>query len=136
VTTNFKLNDGFLLVNSISYISFGFGRSVKKPNKKQLTRSLLFSVMAQMNDGRSVKFLFPEGITIEEYERSLDMLYELLSTHYGNYPNDEMSDLANSLKKPSHVIYLEYSNKERRWIIIDPLLEAEKARKIQEENNK
>jgi len=28
VTTNFKLNDALLLINSISYISFGFGRSV------------------------------------------------------------------------------------------------------------
>jgi putative transposase len=34
VTTNFKLNDGFLLVNSISYISFGFGRSAEV--KKEL----------------------------------------------------------------------------------------------------
>jgi len=32
VTTNFKLNDALLLINSISYISFGFGRSVKQLN--------------------------------------------------------------------------------------------------------
>jgi hypothetical protein len=105
------------------------------PENRRSTRSELFSIIAQMHDGRSVKFIFPEGITFEEYEKSLDLLHDLISVHYIDYPNDQMSSLVRALKKPSHSVYLEYSNNEGGWILIDPLIEAQKARKDQEENN-
>ena len=107
----------------------------EKPENRRVVRSGVFSIMAQMHDGRSVKFVFPEGITFEEYEKSLDLLHELLSMHYEMYPNDQMSNLVSALKKPSHSVYMEYSNNEGSWVLIDPLLEAQKARKAQEEHN-
>ena len=107
----------------------------EKPENRQTARSVIFSIMTRMLDGRSVKFVFPEGVTIEEYEKSLDLLGELLSTHYETYPDDQMSKLVSTLKTPSHSVYLEYSSNEGGWILIDPSVEAQKARKAQEEHN-
>lgn len=106
----------------------------EKPESRQAARSAIFSIMANMYDGRSVKFVFPEGITLEEYEKSLNLLHELLSTHYEIYPDDQMSKLVSALKKQSHSIYLEYSSNKGEWVLIDPLEEAQKARKAQEEH--
>ena len=106
-----------------------------EPEKREKKRSQLFSVMVQLHDGRSLKFVFPEGVSIEQYENSLTVMYELLSKHYIDYPNDQVTELTRQLSTPSQSLYIEYKVEENQWVLIDPLVEAKKSREAQNEHN-
>lgn len=106
------------------------------PELRNQKRSLLFSAMAKTQDGRSLKFVFPEGIAMDQYERALDLLHILLSQHYESFPNDPISEMANKLTTPSHSLYIEFVPDEANWVLIDPFIEAHNARKAQAEHNK
>ncbi|MFT7562320.1 MAG: hypothetical protein ACI93R_004255 [Flavobacteriales bacterium] len=98
------------------------------PEKRDKKRSQVFSVIVQLCDGRPLKFIFPEGITIQQYENSLELMYELLTKHYRDHPNDRITTMVEKLSTHSHSLYVEYIAEESSWILLDPLLEAEKAR--------
>lgn len=108
----------------------------KNPEKRDEKRSQLFSIMAQLDDGRSLKFVFPEGVSLEDYEKSLELMYSLLSQHYENCPSDQITEMTTRLSTLSHSLYMEYKAAEESWVIIDPLVEAKKAREAQNEHNK
>jgi len=108
----------------------------EKPEKRPPRRTPLFSLVAKLEDGRSIKFIFPEGALLNEYEESLDCLYELLSEHYSHYPMDRLTSMVAELSSPSRSLYVEYVPRESTWVLIDPLKEAQKARIAQEERNK
>ncbi|MCK0714804.1 hypothetical protein ACFO0U_02570 [Chromohalobacter sarecensis] len=107
-----------------------------KPEKRDKKRSQLFSAMVQLKDDRSLKFVFPEGVGIEQYEKSLELMHELLLKHYVDYPNDQITEMASQLSAPSRSLYIEYKAEKEGWVLIDPLVEAQKARKAQNEHNK
>jgi len=108
----------------------------EKPEKRPPRKTPLFSSVAKLEDGRSIKFIFPEGTSLNEYEESLDHLYELLSEHYAHYPTDRLTSMVSALSSPSHSLYIEYLPSESTWALIDPLKEAQKAQIAQEERNK
>jgi len=107
-----------------------------KPEQRKEKRSQLFSVMAQLQDGRSLKFVFPEGISLEHYDKSLELMHSLLSQHYAKHPIDSITKMTERLSSPSNSLYMEYKAEESAWAIIDPLIEAQKAHKAQNEHNK
>jgi len=104
----------------------------EKPETREVCRSQLFSIVTKLHDDRTAKFVFPEGVNTREYEKSLDSLYELVSSHYNSYPNDELSHLIEALSTPSNIVYIEYCPEEKNWILLDPFVEAHKLRKEQE----
>jgi hypothetical protein len=106
-----------------------FKRLFTKTNKAK--RSSLFSVIGQLEDGRSVKFIFPEGLPEDEYEVLLNMLFELLANHYSAFPNDDITNIIDELQTPSRSVYLEYSSSVHSWVLLDPMKEARKARNAQ-----
>lgn len=107
-----------------------------KPEKRDKKRSRIFSAMVQLQDGRSLKFVFPEGVSIEQYKKSLEVMHDLLLKHYVDHPNDQITEMASQLSTPTRSLYIEYKAEKENWVLIDPLVEAQKARKAQNEHNK
>jgi hypothetical protein len=96
----------------------------KNPERRDRKRSLLFSAMASLQDGRSLKFVFPEGVSVEKYEVAVDSMYSLLSAHFQFYPVDSVTEIAEKLSTPSRSLYFEFDPEQETWILLDPLLEA------------
>lgn len=95
------------------------------PEKRDKKRSRLFSAVVQLKDGRSLKFVFPEGVSIEQYEKSLEVMHELLLKHYVDHPNDQITKMASQLSMPSRSLYIEYKSEKENWVLIDSLVEAQ-----------
>lgn len=104
----------------------------KSPEKRDSRHSQLFSIMAKLDDNKTVKFIFPESVSIEDYEVALDKLYDLISSHYSKSPNDDLSRSVKKLTAPSNIVYLEYISESNEWKILDPFLEAKRLRKEQD----
>jgi hypothetical protein len=108
----------------------------EKPESRPSRRSILFSVQARAIEFETIKFIFPEGVTIEEYLEILDSLFDLLSDHYEKYPSDELYGVIHSSVQYSKSIYLEYSHTEKCWKLIDAVVEAQKIHKAQKKQDK
>tara|TARA_R110000823_G_scaffold315288_1_gene446478 strand:+ start:2904 stop:3488 length:585 start_codon:yes stop_codon:yes gene_type:complete len=98
----------------------------KHPERRERKRSLLFSTIVSLQDGRSLKFVFPEGVSLEKYEVAVDSMYSLLSEHFQMYPSDSITEIAEKLSTPSRSLYFEFDPEQEIWTLLDPLLEAQK----------
>ncbi|WP_110686072.1 hypothetical protein [Salinicola aestuarinus] len=98
----------------------------KHPERRDRKRSLLFSTIVSLQDGRSLKFIFPEGVSLEKYEIAVDSMYSLLSEHFQMHPSDSITEIAVKLSSPSRSLYFEFDPEQEIWTLLDPLLEAQK----------
>ena len=73
-----------------------------------------------------MKFIFPEGVSLEKYEVAVDSMYSLLSEHFQVYPSDSITEIAEKLSTPSRSLYFEFDPEQEIWALLDPLLEAQK----------
>ncbi|ART63905.1 hypothetical protein [Kushneria marisflavi] len=97
----------------------------KHPEHRDRKRSLLFSTIVSLQDGRSLKFVFPEGVSLKKYEVAVDSMYRLLSEHFQMYPSDSITEIAENLSTPSRSLYFEFDPEQEIWMLLDPLLEAQ-----------
>lgn len=98
----------------------------KHPERRERKRSLLFSTIVSLQDGRSLKFIFPEGVAIEKFETAVDSMHSLLSEHFASHPGDRITEIAEKLSNPSRSLYFEFDPEQETWVLLDPLLEAQK----------
>ena len=84
-------------------------------------RSNIFSLLGDTQDGKKLKCIFPEGIEKEQYSEALDELFELITTHHKDYPNDPITKMAEQLENQRDMtIYIEFNTPKKLWIILDP----------------
>lgn len=98
----------------------------KKPETRPKKRSQLFSIQTHTQDQRSLKFIFPEGLTHQDYDELIDNLLEILQSHHTNGKADQLSTLIKSTSNKRGPIYIEYSLEEKTWALIDMAKEISK----------
>ncbi|MEM7168744.1 MAG: hypothetical protein AAF530_01140 [Pseudomonadota bacterium] len=114
----------YLLKDSISALFkklFG-SESELRPQKC----SLLISIHSQSKEGRHLKFVFPEGVSQDEYGKMLESLFDLLIQHYESEHEEELTRLIDRVSISGGTIYIEYSTGKKKWTLIDPASEAKK----------
>lgn len=101
----------------------------KKPETRPSGRSLVFSVQSTMRDGRSIKFVFPEGVSHEAYEQIVGDLLDLLAEHYVEGGAGRLFEIVAVSSGMGGALYVEYSVSEGAWVVLDPKEELAKRRK-------
>lgn len=100
-----------------------------KPETRPSGRSLVFSVRSVVRDGRSIKFVFPEGISHEVYERIVEELLAILAEHHAEGGGDRLAEIVSVSSGMGGALYVEYSVSEGGWVLLDPKDEEGKRRK-------
>lgn len=88
--------------------------------------SVLFSIMSKTKNGQSIKFLFPEYISEEEFQKSTESFIKLLNNNYSAEKGDELTNQIQSLKTPQHTILVRYDVVKQKPEVIDPMAEKSK----------
>lgn len=100
----------------------------KNPEEREKRSSSLFAVYTVTRDGRSLKFIFPEGVKHEVYADMLEKLIVLIEEHHDHDGSDRLSSILESSSGVGGGLYVEYSVGERAWVLLDPLSEVQKIR--------
>lgn len=103
-----------------------FSRLFKQSGADGRDRSPQFSLVVQLNDGSSLKFIFSERLSPAGYEIAISKVYLLVSEHYQDAPRDRITAMVAQLSHPSRSLYIEFQEDSADWIMIDPVLEARK----------
>ena len=101
----------------------------KTPEERRKGRSLVFSIQSATRDGRSIKFVFPEGVSHETYEQIVGDLFDLLTEHYAEGGTDRLSEMVSISSGMGGALYVEYSVNEGEWVLLDPKEEFANRRK-------
>ncbi|WP_370322301.1 hypothetical protein [Oricola sp.] len=102
------------------------------PEKRPLRRSLLFSIQSTTRDGKPIKFVFPEGVNHEAYSEMLDELFGMLAEHKSMEEGGRLSTNILNSRMFGRTYYLEFSEGQKSWTVIDVNAEIEK-RKLAEQ---
>lgn len=88
--------------------------------------SRIFSIMAKSKNGESIKFLFPNCISEEKFEKSIDAYFLLLAQNYSSEQDDNLTTQIKSLKGRQHTILVRYNQENQKVEVIDPIAEIQK----------
>jgi hypothetical protein len=88
--------------------------------------SVLFSIMAKTKNGQSIKFLFPEYISEEEFQKSTEAFFQLLNNNYSAEKDDELTIQFQSFNTPQHTFFVRYDVVNQKPEVIDPMAEIKK----------
>jgi hypothetical protein len=88
--------------------------------------SVLFSIMAKTKNGQSIKFLFPECVSEEDFQESIEAFFCLLKENYSSEDVNKLNTLIQSLGRPQHTILIRYNQESRKAEVIDPMAEIRK----------
>jgi len=92
------------------------------PKKLDPTNSMsqAVTVYAFTNDNKKLKFLFDNKLDNQTWELGIDKLYELMDTHYQDYPNDYITRGISVMEhKTAPEFYMLYNKITDEWEIID-----------------
>ena len=89
-----------------------------KPEAREARRSIIFSIQIRDHQERSVKCIFPEGVSHEHYALILDHLHELL-VEDAKTGNGALNDMLSEVKGFGGSHYIEYSLTQNMWVAID-----------------
>ena len=101
----------------------------KKPESRPSSRSLVFSIRSVVRDGRSITFLFPEGVSHETYQQIVEELWDLLTEHRAEGDTDRLSELIAGSSGWGRALYMEYLVGAENWALLDLRNEIAKRQK-------
>lgn len=87
--------------------------SIKKPNNNTQSKSV--SLFIQTKSGKTIKLLFDNDLTKEDWDNAIDKLLDFVIANYEKYPNDNLTkDLERFKSDKHHIIYaiIDKENKE------------------------
>ena len=97
-------------------------------------RSSFFSIQAEINGSRTVRFVFNEGSDEATYAQCVSEAFRLLEAHYGKTAPDPFADVA--VDEARKRIFMVYDDSLKQWRAIDLNTEvrriANEARQLQE----
>lgn len=97
----------------------------KNTGERAKVRSLLFSIRFKDHHGRSIKCVFPEGLSLDGYAIILDDLYDLLFDDQKNHQSGTLNKIMSEVEGMGGSYYIEYSIELKKWIAIDTNREAQ-----------
>jgi hypothetical protein len=78
-----------------------------------------FAIQLKTLDGRPLKFMFIRDREEDYYRSYMDEIYNVLSDHARQYPNDYISTQADRLPRRSREIYMLFDESIKRWKAAD-----------------
>ncbi len=91
----------------------------KNPENRERCRSLLFSIRTSDQSGQSIKCIFPEGASIEQYGEMIEKLHELLVEDLVASDTSQLSRILGAVVPSGGMQYIEYSIDDESWVAID-----------------
>ncbi len=86
--------------------------------------SIVFSIYAAGKD-KSLKFVFNEPLTEDQYLACIDALFSQLADHHNAKVTDSITEQIATLENPrSNEVYLIYNKSLSTWSIVDPMVMA------------
>lgn len=92
--------------------------------------SVLFSIMAKTKNGQSIKFLFPDGISEEKFQKSIEAFFRLLAKNYSAEEGDDLTIQMQSFERPQHTILVRYNQASQKAEVIDPMAEIRRQKQL------
>ncbi|WP_170565359.1 hypothetical protein [Ruegeria atlantica] len=100
----------------LKLVSHLFG---EQPENRERRRSLLFSLVTTDKSGQSIKCIFPEGASMEQYDLMIEKIHELLIEDLVTSEQSELSTILGSVAPTGGTQYIEYSIDDESWLVID-----------------
>ena len=94
--------------------------------------SSLFSIYAEINNGRKVKFLIREGCSEEEYVAGIDAFLNLIESYYSNVPYEGIEIDLDGEKDYWGIILIEFDPETKSLRVLEPIKEYKFIRKQSE----
>lgn len=91
----------------------------QRPELRKRCRSLLFSIQTNDQSGQSIKCIFPEGASIDQYAKMIDELHELLLEDLVASDPSQLSQILAAVEPSGGIQYIEYSLDDESWVAID-----------------
>lgn len=110
------------LLRTAKYVSV---RTVVPPTSKRKldssnTQSKAISVHFQMSSGQTVKLMFDNELTAEDWTAALEGMMELVEDHYTNNPNDELTTRLSAVFQSKDAEYFAIIDKETKlWTLMN-----------------
>ncbi|MEM9734831.1 MAG: hypothetical protein AAF903_15325 [Pseudomonadota bacterium] len=82
----------------------------EKPELRVECRSLLFSIQARTWNDKTIKCIFPEGVSALQYQVMIEQLHELLVEDYSKKANSGLSAMLDSVEPFGGQSYIEFSS--------------------------
>ena len=92
--------------------------------------SFLFSIYAEINNGRKVKFLIREGCSEDEYVAGIDAFLNLIESYYLNVPYEGIEIDLDGEKDYWGNIFIEFDPETKSLRVLDPTFYAKNRTKM------
>lgn len=105
------------LKSGILYLFEQYLGSNPEPRNKR--RSQFFSIQFHDIQERSIKCIFPEPVSLDEYSKMLDDLYDLIIEDLESHSHGKLGQMISKVDGYGASYFIEYCPETSRWIAID-----------------
>lgn len=93
------------------------------------TQSKAISVYFHLKNGREIKLLFDDELGIDQWEKSVETMYDLVAENHERFPEDKLSKLVAHLRQENYYgIYAAINRLSGDWDFFDDSMLIQKSR--------